>query len=593
MTHETSPELPPQQAVSTRLESQMSAFFDVCSTLSAKANNLIQEKLADKKVNTKEMHILNQNGEYTDAVLMKAVELGRFFTNDERIGNEATVVLGRRISVLNNPEDSVDPQLLVVTRDGIALNVASFAMREGSACSYVQLGDEMYDKNIVVAPRDERKDIVGSMVNFFEKSEYTDPFLSFIRRQIFDKKKEQIYQQLNPAICRKIHADFNDSKTKGKNLHILQSDSIFYQELTGVYTGAESTVLEDGRQVEFWMGRVKGEEPVTVYALARRDVAVPLAKVHEGKVLDATTGEELTDEQMGLLSKAVFEQRITRTGDDRRYKPEKLVKSIKKEFRRGNMSRVAYAKAHMDYLDPDNSIDFDIGESEDIHLKTLRELRTRYECEKNLEALIRTNDVGDNLVGFEDKSKTKHLDDRVPSYLIKKRRFPWGEKYDDNPGFLYLYRLFYLTRQTAKKVYARNNSQSLRAFMDSMDASQKIDAQLGEFLPVEEETARRIGRLARIGSSFEGEIKDVEIDGQPSEVSFALKVEEDKKGVQKAVVRARPTHFPQQNMAKTHEVTIDKTKPIDYGSGTEKDCEFDQADKDELLRILKAAMPKK
>ena len=65
--------------------------------------------------------------------------------------------------------------MVAVTRGDVALPVASFTRRAGSACDYVQLGEEMTDEALVVTPPDEfsRLDLVEAL----RKQLSTDPRL--------------------------------------------------------------------------------------------------------------------------------------------------------------------------------------------------------------------------------------------------------------------------------------------------------------------------------------------------------------------------------------------------------------------------------
>jgi len=97
----------------------------------------------------------------------------------------------QRAVVIEEPEEIVhridDPILVALTEKSIAIPIATFAKRVNDTCSYVQIGQEMYDKNFVVTPEDE---------NDPNRLEIIEIFRSILAKETPTKRGESILRNL-------------------------------------------------------------------------------------------------------------------------------------------------------------------------------------------------------------------------------------------------------------------------------------------------------------------------------------------------------------------------------------------------------------
>lgn len=118
-----------------------------CSVMASDTVNLVHEILNPVlKKPAKIFYVVGKGGE---VIKTKAnfLSIGRDGEHTER----------RNIDFVLAKEDKkhADPKLLAVTRGDIAFTMATFARRQGSECDYIQIGEDVDDKSLVVTSRDD------------------------------------------------------------------------------------------------------------------------------------------------------------------------------------------------------------------------------------------------------------------------------------------------------------------------------------------------------------------------------------------------------------------------------------------------------
>ncbi len=230
-------------------------------------------------------------GQPTTLVLAQHVRTQEL-TSERR---ERKWLIPRRVSYTERSEELTDIPFLAVTVGGdTILPIASFARRDGGQCSYVQLGQEMYDDNFYVTTADDetvRHALIealreqvdsGSKHRLKASAQRTGIIQHFIDTQS-EVQKSSLAQAYEQQLIRKSIQRFDEHTTKTVLLTTIGEAKS--SELYDTSTLIPPCILDDGRLVSLLLARpaVRDDkwtgDRISLFAVTRNVVAAELASM--------------------------------------------------------------------------------------------------------------------------------------------------------------------------------------------------------------------------------------------------------------------------------------------------------------------------
>lgn len=304
----------PETQERTLLGGALSFEFSGCSIAAADLSKLASELIAAANKDSKlETRYVIGDGEVPERLVYTSVDYyGRDFLLDgmptrlvlaQRLGTkertterrERKWLVPRKVSHNECPAELTGvPFLAVTVGNDTILPIASFARRKGGQCSYVQLGQEMYDDNFYVTTADDetaRHDLIeslreqvasGSGYKLNEDTHRTATIQDFIDGQS-EAQKSSLAQAYEQQLVRKSIQRFENSKTV--SLTTIGDDQAETSAIFDTSTLIPPCILEDGRSVSLVLARLASQgdkwlgDRISLFAVTRNGVAAELASM--------------------------------------------------------------------------------------------------------------------------------------------------------------------------------------------------------------------------------------------------------------------------------------------------------------------------
>ena len=203
-----------------------------------------------------------------------------------------------------------DPLMAVEIGDDTLLPLGTFAVREGSECSYVQLGQEMHDENVFLTPLDEnttRLQIIMALMGWLtpggkeaDKQQAHDIIQAFIDQQA-EIHHEKIVQAYEEQVIRKSFEVVAASKETRQVQIIDDKEQPALESLTTstiipscIFEGGKaiSLVLARPAQTDQWLGN-----RLSLLAVTREGIAENVGTLKSGsREIEFSTKEPLSPE---------------------------------------------------------------------------------------------------------------------------------------------------------------------------------------------------------------------------------------------------------------------------------------------------------
>lgn len=176
------------------------------------------------------------------------------------------------LALATHPEHPIPLSLVAIFNKDAMLPLATFERRSGGQCSYVQLGQEIEEDNLVVTPDEPRSAYVESIRTFLQADVTADELLKKHIAHELDTYKDHIESVLPAAVNRLTWEYYNTTgpygseelhNTKLRELTILndnldpsttEPEDFFGKKLTFVSPENEEDTL-DGRKVSLYLAR--------------------------------------------------------------------------------------------------------------------------------------------------------------------------------------------------------------------------------------------------------------------------------------------------------------------------------------------------
>ena len=246
--------------------------------------------------------------------------------------------------------DSGVTYLLGVVSTNLCLPVASFHERPGSMCSYVQLGQEMYDSsdNFVIGPKEQRLPIVESIRWLLERNKnncinentgFTVGAAAlnvhFKKEKTKDQYREIILEKENQCFAWELHRKFSRRTSTTEKLWFSGKNEYYQTELKTV--PLSSPILPERtipRPVRLMLAKSDEQAaPLRLLAVTRKDVAETLATIHangEWEFPEALTTRTSKTELARLFYNAICEEELLATTSSISYRGAKKDRDIAK-----------------------------------------------------------------------------------------------------------------------------------------------------------------------------------------------------------------------------------------------------------------------
>lgn len=256
----------PERQVS-RIEGIVATQFDECSLAAAAACRDVKVVLGDKSKTTIKM--------------LEVLDTPYGLPGSLRAVNVADI--GQRYLL----EAGSVPRLLRLVCEDIAMPIASFAERSGERCSYVQLGPEMLDENIVIGAKDERRIVIEGIRRVI--AEQNDAgLLPFVWNSTQENMAE-IELREPAALARAVRRQFEQSDKQKTDLFIV--DGAGDPDIKQRYKIVSVTMpmirpyrlapeqADDCRRMHMVLGEKDKSGVIEILLVLRDDVAVQIASI--------------------------------------------------------------------------------------------------------------------------------------------------------------------------------------------------------------------------------------------------------------------------------------------------------------------------
>lgn len=536
------PQGPPRRST---LEAVMSLRYDECNIIAAEASKLAYEEVAAYD-ETKTLYVLDETRGEIAEVLQTAP-----LVNVEGI-EQTYVYKAPKLLLARTKNGDVDPRLLAVVRDDLAVPIATFARRKDGSCSYVQLGQEISDENFVVTPYDKRKDTVKHIRSLFSSQKQPVEGDSSLRELVSSQilsQAEAIKLQLAPALWRLAQSQYDTLDSRVTKLRMLTAEGPIEQTMRTVFLSPY--MLGDGRRVELFLAsppdngllrKVRSAQETQLLMVTRENVALPVVRfTKNGEVLDADSGEPLNTRAVGCVREAIFrdppKEYKALAEAQTKYSPNKLVRKTHKLASKDPKSEsLGATKALIDYCDPESQIKVAgielvgraLAEYDDV-ISTIR-MRTQ-----GSESLIDYG-LGKILYGGYNWQIPRHA-----------------------------HRLWALAAARHNLDVVASRARGVPELASDLGADSRFEEYLGQYNPSAEALLVKLGHLAQLGTTFSGELKQVVINRDTNtdgNVRLFANIESQNGAVFALNIDARPDALDGFETENLFRAQIDTAKPI-------------------------------
>jgi hypothetical protein len=255
-----------------------------------------------------------------------------------------------------------DPLMAVEIGDDTLLPLGTFAVREGSECSYVQLGQEMHDENVFLNPLDEnttRLQIIMSLMGWLtpggkaeDKQLAHDIIQAFINQQA-EIHHEKIVQAYEEQVIRKSFEVVEASK-ETRQIQIVNDKEQPVIESVTTSTVIPSCIFEGGKAISLVLARPAQTDQwlgnrLSLLAITREGIAENVGTLKSGsKKIEFSNKEPLSPEDRKdivryLLLSLTARNDANAGGDTPNYLPELALGQLDRQiasycFQRGMIS---------------------------------------------------------------------------------------------------------------------------------------------------------------------------------------------------------------------------------------------------------------
>lgn len=278
------------------LGAALSIIYSECSIPAADANKEVVDILPSLK--PVELYIADETAPGLP-IRTHTRRLGSVLVENQTLTDEEIQIY---LEQEQNNEQASRPRLLAVFNNDLALPFASFEKRSNGQCSYVQMGSEMTDDNILATADEKRVDFlvaVRDLVNFRMEGESTGLVSQLIAKEM-ERHGDVLEAMLSPALCRyaeKLFAAAREMETIDIRVLHPGAEGVTERGVGCARLFHPLTVEKDGnRTIELILG--KPMEPTAdpdyvtdrpqglyLYALTRGNVALPLAHFNRSGVV--------------------------------------------------------------------------------------------------------------------------------------------------------------------------------------------------------------------------------------------------------------------------------------------------------------------
>ena len=323
----------------------LSTHFDECSIAAADAARtatyffeVAQTLPGDMVVRTREISAqpLNQLSD-TGPERFKVLPCRVFEVDHELLASPfVELVLSKHHDLEDTPLG-----LSVIFNKDMILPVATFQPRADGRCSYMQLGDEIEDDNLVVTPNAPRGDYVEQIRQLI-KGEVTSDEADLVRALIvsqLDAYSGQIEAAYPAAVCRAAQYSRKEADNVRLKLHVVNEDVIQEVEASFIDADDEGSVTHAHRSFDLLLGQqlrtsqkrvvqkrffgrpqevlvsiAEEADTIDLYAMVRGDAALRLATLYPkaGLVMDSEFDKPVDMATLQQLL-AVFDTKDWRT----------------------------------------------------------------------------------------------------------------------------------------------------------------------------------------------------------------------------------------------------------------------------------------
>lgn len=275
----------------------MSIDFDECSIASSDACGLAHRMIGNGSFDSLPTYLVDGFIDYDiDEPILKSeiqplgsVDIETDLTDQKTV----TIALERSVSL----DGKKRPTLVAIINNDLMLPIAAFEDRAGTECSYVQLGQEIVDDNIVVSGREKRSEYVEAIRRLLEdrSSDKSQGLITDLVQRELEMYRDQAEALLMPSLCTLAESVFNNPEIKiSQDIFELSKKDLAAMEQTVQLTLlAQGLELPSGRYVSFALisksvaeaKRGRGlPESVSLHVRTRGDVTLELARFSAGKV---------------------------------------------------------------------------------------------------------------------------------------------------------------------------------------------------------------------------------------------------------------------------------------------------------------------
>ncbi len=443
-----------------------------------------------------------------------------------------------------------DPMLAIKVGSDTLLPIASFARRKNGQCSYVQLGEEMYDDNFYVTTADDgssRHGLIEAMrsvikgfshENKSERKPAYDVIQEFLNQQV-DLRHESLAQAHEKQLVRKIFAKL---KLKGpdwerRDLTIVDGSGSSAPRSHDTATIIPKTILADNRQVALVAAHPSTDKDaarrVDIFAETRTGLATQIATIsRDFSRLEYADDLKLSTKQHQQVVRELLFALIARPQVKDIETPEKT------DYVRSSLGEMAQQIARYCYeagLLHEHEQYRDQWGSGDGGVALEREVRQRL----------------NNFFDYPDKDYNPYE----------------GEA----PLDLALSRL--------EKLEASD-----RRIFSTLKVGERFNSLLGEVRKCDEVLMRRIARLALVHTGYQSEFENEQIGKTKASAVVAAKILVHD-GIHQLTISGRPASMPDEDLKPLISVELDQTKPY---LGQENNIEngFIESNVNEIIGIL-------